>query len=75
MIGSSPELGPIMAGTHLLKRREVKYRFCTDHLSHFAGFFVFFPRVSVRILGGKEVILVKNLNMNGEFIDVVENTV
>ena len=23
MIGSSPELGPIMAGTHLLKRREV----------------------------------------------------
>ena len=39
MIGSSPELGPITAGTHLLKWREVKYWFSAlGHLSHFAGF-------------------------------------
>ena len=30
--------------------------------------FVLFPRVSERILGGREVILDQNLNMNGEFI-------
>ena len=39
-----------------------------DHLSHFARFVCSFSRVSVRILGGRFVMLVKNLNMNGEFI-------
>ena len=44
--------------------------FALDHLSHFARFVCSFPRVSVRILGGRFVMFVKNLNMNGEFIVV-----
>ena len=36
-------------------------------------FVVLFPRVSERILRGREGILEQNLNMNGEFIAVVGN--
>ena len=35
--------------------------------------FALFPRLSERILRGREVILEQNLNMNGEFIAVVGN--
>ena len=59
MIGSSPELGPIMARTSPEVEGSLNTGSALGHLSHFASFFVLFPRVSERILGGKEVILVK----------------
>ena len=74
MIGSSPELGPIMAGNLSLKRSKVGKRFLHLAICVILQVCFLFRRVSVRVLG-KDISLAKNLNMNGEFIDVVGNTV
>ena len=79
MIGSSPDLGPILAGISLLKWRKVKYRFlntgfCPWPFESFCRVCLFFPE-SIDEGTGKGRSYVKNLNMNGEFIDVVGNMV
>ena len=48
-----------MVGTHLLKRREVHTGFCTWPIESFCRFVCSFLRVSVRILGEKELVLIK----------------
>ena len=74
MIGSSPELGPILAGIGLLKGGKLNIGFCTWPFESFCRVCLFFLE-SINEGIGKGRSYVKNLNMNGEFIDVVGNMV
>ena len=59
MIGSSPELGPIMAGTYLLKRRKVDKRFLHLTIRVILQVCLFFSEGIDEDTGGKGVSLDK----------------
>ena len=74
MIESLPELWSLWLEFISLKEGKHIPVFALGHLSHFAGFVCSFPE-SINEGTGKGRSYVKNLNMNGEFIDVVGNMV
>ena len=63
-----------MAGLIFVSGGKTITGLCTWPFVSFCRFVFVFPRVSARVMGNDNS-LVKNLNMSGELIDVVGNTV